>query len=729
MESLFQRGFEFHRQGRLGEAEPLYRAALAQTPSDFNALHLLGLLLHQRGLHGQGLALVDKALEIDSRHPSVHLNRGAILVAMGQPERALDSYDRALALNPDYAQALSNRGTAWRALGRHAQALADYEHALRLTPADAEALSNRGVALQSMGRLAEALESYDRALAIRPRYPQALSNRAAALTELGRTHEALQCLDRALDLMPDYAHAHYNRANVLRELGRRPEALAGYRRALALQPDYAECLYNCAALLAELERHEEAAGLYGRAKALGADFPDLPGATLHCRLHCCDWSGFAQASQEVIAGVGEGRRLDTPFSFLAICGSPQHQRRCATAYADDKYPSAPQPLYAGPRDAHARIRLAYLSADFQEHATAYLMAGLFERHDRRRFEVTAISFGADAPSPMRKRLENSFDRFIDVRDRSDREVAQLMLELEVDIAVDLKGYTRHARPGILAWRPAPLQVSYLGYPGTMGARHIDYIIADRHVIPRSHTPCYTEKVVWLPDSYQVNDDKRPIAQHTPARQELGLPRQGFVFCAFNSSYKISPAVFDIWMRVMRAVDGSVLWLLGGNPAAERNLRREAGARGVAPDRLVFAPRIELADHLARHRRADLFVDNLPYNAHTTASDALWAGLPVVTCLGEAFAGRVAASLLHAVGMPELIAADLEAYEALLLKLAHDAPLLAGLRAKLAQNRATCPLFDTDRYRRHIEAAYVRMWERHHQGLPPDHIEQAAEGLP
>jgi predicted O-linked N-acetylglucosamine transferase (SPINDLY family) len=347
-----------------------------------------------------------------------------------------------------------------------------------------------------------------------------------------------------------------------------------------------------------------------------------------------------------------------------------------------------------------------------------LIAGLFEAHDRSRFEITAMSFGPDENDEMRARLRAAFDRFIDVGNKSDREVAGLLRELEIDIAVDLQGYTKGCRPAILAQRGAPIQVNYLGYPGTMGANYMDYILADRHLIPPEDFASYAERVVWLPDSYQVNDTKRRIADHAPSRSELGLPEGAFVFCCFNNNYKIAPRVFDVWMRLVSRVQGSVLWLLEDNNTAARNLRKEALQRGVAPERLLFAPRARMEDHLARQRQADLFLDSFPYNAHVTASDALWAGLPVVTRVGGAFASRVAASLLHAVGLSELITTTWEDYERLALALATDRRRLDDVKAKLGLERVTHPLFDTDRFRRHIEAAYISMWERGQRGEPP-----------
>jgi protein O-GlcNAc transferase len=365
-----------------------------------------------------------------------------------------------------------------------------------------------------------------------------------------------------------------------------------------------------------------------------------------------------------------------------------------------------------------RIRVAYLSADFRGHATAYLMAGLFKQHDRSRFEIIGVSFGADDGSDMRAQLAGSFDQFLDVSAQGDREVAELLRQRGVDIAVDLKGHTEAGRPGILAYRPAPVQVTYLGYPGPLGLDFIDYVVGDKVILPLDQQPFYAEKFVHLPGTYQVNDSQRVIATRAPTRAELGLPSDAFVFCCFNHTWKITPAMFDIWMRLLRSVDGSVLWLFQSNDPACANLRKEAQARGIDPARLVFAPFRDQAEHLARIACADLFLDTLPCNAHTTASDALWAGVPVLTALGETFAGRVAASLLHGVGLPELITESLPEYEALARKLATDPALLQSLRRKLAHNRSRCALFDTARFTRHLESAYTTMWEIARRGEGP-----------
>jgi len=622
-----------------------------------------------------------------------------------------------LAADPNDVAALHLTGLIALQVGLNDVALDALGHAVALGPKIPDLRVAVAEALQRVGRLDEAVVHYRAALALDPRSIEALYNGGNVLFRLGRHEEALAGYDRALALRPRFAEAHRHRANTLWRLGRHAEALAAYGEALALKPDYAEALNNRGNALSELERHDEAARDFARLVEVAPDYDYAPGALLAARLYCCDWADYDGQVQRIAAAIDAGKRAAVPYLSLSISGSPALQLRCAQIYAASHHPPGPA-LWTGKRYRHDKIRVAYLSADFHRHATGYLMAGLFEAHDRSRFETTAISFGPDTGDDMRLRLAKSFTRFVDARGDSDLAVARLLRELEIDIAVDLKGYSQGSRPNILTCRPAPVQVSFLGYPGTLGAPYIDYLLADRTVVPESDRLFYPEKLAYLPDTYQPNDRTRAIAERTPARREAGLPDAGFVFCCFNKHYKIAPPVFDIWMRLLREVEGSVLWLFEGNAAASGNLRREAEARGVAADRLVFAPRIRPEDHLARHRLADLMLDTLPYGAHTTASDALWAGLPLVTCLGSGFAGRVAASLLQAVGLDELIAKDLDAYAALALKLARDKEALAAIRSKLAHNRDSFPLFDTDRFRRHMESAYEEMWRRAQRGEPP-----------
>ncbi|HMH65514.1 MAG TPA: tetratricopeptide repeat protein [Rhizomicrobium sp.] len=608
--------------------------------------------------------------QIPGELPEVLVNLGNLFSRQGRQGEAMAAYDRALAVRGDFFEALFNRGNLLLETNRPEEALASYERILLFRQDFPGLWNNRGTALRNLRRLDEALASFEQAAALAPGHFNALTNRAIILSDMNRHKDALVAVDRALAVQPGFAEALYVRGNVLRDMGQLDEALASYEQALAANPAHQHALNGAA--------------LAGRA--------------------LCDWKRVAALTPRVKENAGGGRALIQPFVLMGYSDDAALQRRCAENYIRLTVPARP-PLADVRRYGHDRIRLAYLSADFHQHPTAQLMAELFERLDRKRFEVTAIAFGPDDNSAMRARLKKAFDHFEDVRGKSDAEVAQMLRACEIDIAVDLNGHTADARPGIFAHRPAPVQVNYLVYPGTTGAAFMDVVLADRIVLPADQQPFFSEKIVQLPDCYQANDATR-VVPPAPTRSEAGLPDSGFVFCCFNNSWKITAPVFDIWMRLLTQIPDSLLWLLDG-PHAE-NLRAEATLRGVDPGRLVFAPRLPPDQHLARHQLADLFVDTLPYNAHTTCSDALWAGLPVVTCYGKAFPGRVASSLLKAIDLPELATLSPHKYEELALELAKNPALLQATREKLARNRATTPLFDSERFRKGIEAAFEAM---------------------
>ncbi|HMI96305.1 MAG TPA: hypothetical protein VK479_07320 [Micropepsaceae bacterium] len=543
--------------------------------------------------------------------------------------------------------------------------------------------------------------------------------------------EAQYFFGEAAKRNPASGDAFFMRGFALQQLERDEEAISSFGSALAVNPRLAEALLNRAASLFRLRRYGDAARDYEFLLAFEPDFPFARGNLLFCRLHCCDWRWFDEQQAAIAADLAAGKRVIAPFDSKVLELSADDELRCAQLWVADQCPQ-PAPSAHSRSQTHRRIRLAYVSADFHTHALATLMIGVFERHDRTRFETIAISLGPDDGSPMRRRLNRAFERFIDVRGKSDAEIAATMREIETDIAVDLMGFTEGCRAGIFAHRAAPVQVNYLGFPGTMGADFMDYLIADEIVAPRREHQHYAEKVATLPDSFMPADSTRPISARVFTRGELGLPANGFVFSCFNASYKIAPPIFDIWMRLLKDVEGSVLWLGQANDSAMGNLRREAEARGIAGNRLVFAPYLpSAADHLARLKLADLFLDTLPYNAHATAADALWAGLPVLTCLGTRFAGRVGASLLHAVGLSELVTDSLGDYETKARELARDPAALDAIKSKLQRNHATHSLFDSARFTRDLEKAYLIMWERIQRGLTPQSfaVREAAADQP
>ena len=610
----------------------------------------------------------------------------------GRLQEAQEIYQKILSLNPKYFDALHYLAVLEGQSGDYVKAFALFDEAIKLNAKNAALFNNRGNLLNEFKRHEDALASYEQAIRLKPEYAEAFNNRGNALNELKRYDEALASCAEAIRLKPDLAEAFHNRGAVLKELKRHEEAIASYEQAIRLKPDY-EFVQGFVAFLSN---------------------------------RICHWAALEVSIAKIADSLSAGIAISGPFPLLSLIDAPELHKKASRLWVQNK--AQPSGLLGAiPAAKHKeKIHLAYLSADFHEHATSYLMAELFELHDRGQFELTAISFGPPTDKPIGDRLKAAFDRFIDVRQRSDLDVARLCREMGVDIAVDLKGYTQDSRQEILAERCAPVQINWLGYPGTMAAPFIDYLVADPTLITQDDLEHYSEKVIWLPDTYQVNDRTRKISDKVFTRAECGLPEKGFVFCCFNNNYKILPATFAIWMRLLERVPGSVLWLFEDNPTASKNLRQEAQARGVDPSRLVFAPRWPLAEHLARHRLADLFIDTWPYNAHTTASDALWAGLPLVTRSGKSFASRVAASLLKAVALEELITDSDDAYEALAIKLAQHPQDLQVVKEKLAANRLTHPLFDSERFTRHLEQAYVQVMQRHWAGQDPEHLKIDAD---
>lgn len=750
---LYETALGLQARGRLGEARAACEACLRAVPANYEAWTLLGMLSISEQRVGDALAAFTRAAELRPKSVEALANLGAAQLTAGEHalaattfrrtiarspnvallhhnlasalhrcadlEGAEASYARTIALEPSRAAAHRDRASALEGLGRLDDALASCERALSLDPHDAIAHYNAGVILQRLERLEASIDAFQRAVALKPDYPEVYNNLGIVLRRLGHLAPAVASFDRALLLRPNFPDALNNRGLALLDRHLPDAALADFDRALALEPDFALALNSRASALLAQKRYEEAARTFARLIAVQPDFDYALGSLFLAGMYCCDWDDYEGRVERLRAAVRGGARACQPFAFLLVSDDAAEQRRCAESFAADECPAAPLALSGGAVYSHERVRVAYLSADLHDHATAYLMAELFERHDRQRFEVTAVSFGPPAESAMRQRLRAAIEHFVDWRELSDRAIAEQLRMREIDIAIDLKGYTQDARPQILAHRPAPVQLSFLGYPGTSGAPYVDYLVADSVLVPPEHRAHYSEQIVYLPHCYQPNDSRRTIDARTPTRAELGLPEQGFVFCCFNSGYKITPTVFACWMQLLEETPGSVLWLLQTSPAATRNLRTAAQRHGVDADRLRFAAPLPLPEHLARQRRADLFLDTLPVNAHTTASDALWAGLPILTCRGESFVSRVAASLLTALGLPELVTSSLHEYAARALELAHTPTALAALRERLDANRATGALFDARRFCRHFEAALLQVHERHQQGLAPE----------
>ena len=749
--ALYNRAVALAALKRFAEAASGYDRALAINPQSPECFYNRGLCQAALGWHREALASYEQAVARNANFAPAWTNRGNALRLLGRPHEALESLDKALALNPRDAVAHYSRGVALSDLDRFEEAVAAFSQALALQPQWDLAFGGRGGALLKLARFSDALEDLDRARKGRPDDAELLNNCGVALYRLGRTGDARARYDSALSAAPEHVESLLNRAFLLQAIGDLDDALADYDKAVGLAPASARAVNGRGAVLHALKREREALADFDKALALDAGLADAlanrahlrwslggdyagaaadlkaalavnpdqafaRGELMHLQMFAAAWENFEHQKALLDEGVRAGKPVVRPFVYQAISASPADLQACSRIFAKNLFPAMAAPPV--PPRSHDRIRVGYVSAEFREQATAYLMAGLYERHDRSRFEIVAIDNGGGDGSVLRRRLEAAFDKVVYINQMSDAEAAARIRAEEIDILVNLNGYFGSPRMGVFARRAAPIQVNYLGFPATLGVPYMDYIVADRVVIPEGEQRFYDEQVVWLPHSYQVNDSKRAIADKMPGRAALGLPEDGFVFCNFNQSYKLTPEIFACWMRLLKQVEGSVFWLLKARPPFEANLSRHAERQGVDPARLRFAPSVALEQHLARLKQADLFLDSLPYNAHTTASDALWAGLPLITCRGTAFPGRVAASLLNAAGLPELETENLEDYERLALKLADDRSMLAGLRQKLADDRLTCPLFDTDLFRTNLESAYATMWQTWKDGHAP-----------
>jgi len=683
---MMARALQCFQSGNHDEAELILIKVLGTQPRNFDALHILGVLKGIKNQHHEALEFFRKALRVNSNDSFLNFNIAKAFSEIGDDEKALKFHLSATRLNPNHPEGWLSYGKSLSNLKRFDESLNLFSKAVALNPEYAEAWTNQGCALKELGRFQQALDSFDKSIKINPHLAETWSNRGITLLNLKRVGEALASYDRAITIKPEYAEAYYNRGVALKELKRLDEALASYDRAIAIKPDYEYLL----------------------------------GTQLHTKMKICDWQDFEANIENLLLRIGEGKKSSPSFPIIALTDSLSVQRKASEIWMNDKHPPNHSLGFIPKLRRKEKIKIGYYSEDFREHPVSYLAVELFELHDKNNFELIAFYYGPPDSSDMHKRVSSAFNEFIDIRLKSDKEVAELSRLMEIDIAIDLSGLTGNERTGIFAYRAAPVQLSYLGYLGTMGAEYYDYLIADKTTIPTEHHQYFKEKIVYLP-SYQVNDSKRLISDKVFEKTELNLPTNAFVFCCFNNNYKITPPTFDGWMRILNAVPDSVLVLYAENQWAEANLKLEAEKRCVSKTRLLFSSRIERSEYLARYRLANLFLDTLPYNAGTTASDALWAGLPVLTCMGESFASRVASSVLNAIELPELVTTTQEQYEAKAIELATNPEKLKAIKDKLEQNRLTTALFDTPRFTKHIEAAYSQMYERYQTDLPPSHI--------
>ena len=690
----FIRGSALRLAGRGGEALGFLERACALDPSHADSLLMLGVVYAEAQQYRQAVASFDRVLALDPSHSAARSNREAILpMIQGQLESETALTQRALALQTG---------------GKIQEAAALFRQALEINPNQFVALYSLAVIGLNSANVEEGLHFAERCRLAEPQAAASWYIHGAALKSARRFAEAIQSLDRALSLDPNHLEAFVTKGHVYGEQKQYALSLVEFNNVLTRDPGHAQALNNAATLLSILNQHAESARFYEQLATLHPEFDFVLGALSHAKLHCCDWEGFYTLQKRIIDGVRAGKRVCRQLAFLAVSDSSKDQLKCARIVSEHSYPRNAIQLWRGERYQHDRIRVGYLSPDLREHPVGHLFAGVMEKHDKKRFEIYAFSLGVDDGSSLRKRFMAAADHFIDVRAKPSLEVAQIIRQHEVDILVDLAGPTMDAQPDVYGFKPAPVQVLYLGYPGTSGADYMDYILADRTVIPEEHKKFYAEKVLYLPGCYLPTDPKLVFSERTPTREEMSLPAEGFIFCSFNHDYKINPPVFDVWMRILTRVEGSVLWLMRLNNAAEENLRKEAEKRGIDRSRLIFATRVpSVSDHLARYRLAGLFLDTTPYNAHTTSTDALRSGLPVLTVEGGSFQSRVATSVLRTVGVPELAVKNLAEYEETAVRLALNPAELAALKERVRSQVSASCLADADAFTKGVEAALLQ----------------------
>ncbi len=717
---FFEDGRSADAAGNFEKSIRSYKRYLKNSPQSAIGYYRLAMAYQSNKNLNEAIACFEKSISLDPEFSDAWCDLGVALFEAGRKSEALISYTKAVSLDPNFAEAFYNHGLALLKMDLGEDAIDYLKQAIALNSNFPPAYLTLGGAYSEIGNFFEAMKTFNFLISKYPQYVIGIAGKADLLFKMNRLNEALDLYNMTIAANPNVAEFYNNRGLVFSALKKFVSAVENFDSALVLKPHYVKALVNKGEALRGLRDFDAAFLSFEEALRLDPQFENLLGLYVHVKMQIANWHHFEENKKKIETGINQKKNISPPFSMLSIIDDPVIHLQAVLSYTESIKLDSKKKTDWVPSN-NSRIRIGYFSADFHNHATSYLLAEMFELHDDSQFELIAFSFGPEIQDEMRQRLVPAFEKFIDVSNKSDTDISDMARALKLDIAIDLKGYTTDSRPHIFAHGCAPVQINFIGYPGTMASKSMDYIVADKILIPEDYQNFYTEKVIYLPDSYQPNDSKRKIGSQPAQRALYGLPEESFVFCCFNNTYKIVPSVFASWMRILKANDQSVLWLLDDNESATKNLKDEAFRNGIDPERLIFAGRCQLDEHLARHACADLFLDTLPYNAHTTASDALWMGLPVLTQLGASFASRVAASLLSAVGIPELITHNQEAYESLAVGLSVNQDELKIIKQRLADNKFKSRLFDMGLYVKHLEAAYVAVHERHISGLSPDHI--------
>ena len=708
LHNLINEALKLHEKGKIQDAIGLYLKILENQSNDPQLLFLLGTAYVQIGNIEQGIVKLKESIFIKPKNVFAHSNLGNALKDLKRYDEALASYDKAIKINPDYAEIHNNKGNALKGLKRYDEALASYDKAIKINPDYAFAFNNKGIIFQNLQRYDEALASYDKAIKINPDYYESYNHKGNVLKDLKRYDEALASYDKAIKINPDYAFAFNNKGIIFQNLQRYDEALATYDKAIKINPNYPETYNNKGNILKELKRYDEALTCYEKAIKLKSDFDYMLGKVLNINMFLCNWIEFDSLIKEINNTIVKKSKVIEPFTFLGLIDNPVFLKLSSEKYIKNNFKKDLEIQSLAKYTNHKKPRIGYFSADFHNHATLHLMMDIFKNHNKSNFDFYGFSFGPQNNDIWNSQVKNYFLKFEDVSNISDKEAAYLSRKLEIDIAIDLKGLTSNSRSGIFSYRAAPIQINYLGYPGTTGADYMDYIIADEVIIPKESSNNYTEKILYLPDCYQPNIKKREISKKSFKRSDFGLPENSFIYCCFNSNYKITPHIFNIWMNILKAVPNSVLWIYKTNETASKNLIKESKAKGVDPKRIIFASYLPNDEHLKRISFADLFLDTFPCNAHTTASDAVRMCVPIVTLIGKSFASRIASSILSCLDMKELITRDEKEYQNLAIDLARHPKKINEIKDRLIDAISSSPLFDSSKFTKNLENIYLQL---------------------
>ena len=718
----FKEAYNFYLKREFQNSEKICLKILKESPKDFEVINLYAVILYQKKNYKESIIFFNEAIKINPNRPDLYNNLSIALFQEKKFKEAITSWFNAIKIKPDYAEAFFNIGNVYSLLKDYNNSIKNFEEAIKINKNYKEAYNNLGNVYADIKDYEKALEQFDHAIKINPIKPIECNNIGNIYFELKNYKKALQNYDNALKIDPNFSLSFYNKAKTYKEINQNDKAIINYEKAISLNKNFSQAYKNLGNVYLDLKILDKSIYYHQQALNIEPNIIFLEGTILQSKCGLCDWENFLESKSSLEKNILLGKKSSNPFSTLLIYDSPDLHQKCSKIFYKSEYNKSDFKEIFNELSSNKKINIGYYSSDFHNHATMYLMANLFELHDKSKFQIYAFSFGKNDNSEIRNRVSNTFDRFLDVRLKTDEQIVEMSRELKIDIAVDLKGFTLDNRFGIFVKRCAPVQISYLGYPGTTESDCIDYLVADKTIIPKNNKKFYSEKIIYMPNTYQVNDSTVKTSEKKFDRKELGLPENGTVFCSFNQSYKILPDMFSIWTKIIKNVDNSVLWLMTDNQITKRNLKKQFTKNDIKEDRLIFASRMSHGEHLSRLKLADIFLDTFPYNAHTTASDSLRVGLPVVTLKGHSFASRVASSLLNSLDLKDLITNNRDEYETLAIKLAKDTSFMKEIKKKLINNILSKPLFDTKMFTQHLEKAYLIAHERHKKNQSLDDIE-------